>query len=483
MLALFRSLIAGSLLMSAAVAVAQPPQPLRLGLTPFATGLAAPVDIARASGEARMFVVEKRGQIRLVTPAGAVLPTPFLNITGRVLSSGGEQGLLGVAFHPDYATNGFFFVNYTAGAGSGTTRLSRFQRLAGNPDQADPASEVIFYEVAQPFSNHNGGSMQFGPDGYLYAALGDGGSGNDPGNRAQNLGNALGKVLRLDVNTPAGILNYSIPPTNPLINTPGALPEIWVWGVRNPWRTSFDAATGDYWMADVGQGAWEEIDVMVDSATANHNFGWRCYEGNHPAVGGNCQPITEYHAPVFEYAHNIANGGFSVTGGYVYRGIQWPALIGKYVCADYVSGNLWTIERTGRTYSALREPVLNRENISCFGQDASGELFCAELTTGIISRVTATGPTGLAAAAALPALRVWPNPATATCRIELPEAIGAEVELVSLVTGQTLRRTRASAATASATLDVRGLAAGVYGVRAYLPGRTLTQRVVVAQVD
>ena len=477
-----RFLPAAPLLLGAATAFAQPPPaPLRLALTPFATGLIRPVEIARAPGEARLFVVEKAGRIRIVTPAGAVLPTPFLNIVARVLSTGGEQGLLGLAFHPNYATNGFFYVNYINGSGAGTTRISRFQLLAGSVDEADPASEVIIYSVLQPFTNHNGGSLQFGPDGYLYAALGDGGSANDPGNRAQNLGSALGKILRFDVDAGApGGPPYAIPPTNPLINTPGALPEIWAWGLRNPWRNSFDDATGDYWMADVGQNAWEEVDVMVDSVGANHNFGWRCYEGAHPAVTTGCQPIATYHAPVFEYSHNPTTGGFSITGGFVYHGTQSPALAGRYVCADYVSGNFWTIQRQGRTYSSLRDPALTRTEISCFGQDSAGEIYCARLNAGTILHLTATGATGLAAGPAAPALRLWPNPAAATCRVDLPEAVSAEVELVSLVTGQTVRRTRAEAATAAATLDVRGLAAGLYGVRAHLPGRTLTQRLMIA---
>ncbi len=483
MIPFYRLLLITPLLLSAVVVRAQPAS-LRLGLTPFATGLSQPVDIVTPPADGRLFVVERIGRIRIVTAAGALLPTPFLDIAARVVSSDGEQGLLGLAFHPDYANNGFFYVNYiAAGGGSGTTRISRFQRRAGSTDQADPASEVILYSVVQPFVNHNGGSMLFGPDGYLYAALGDGGSGNDPGNRAQNLGVALGKVLRFDVNnsTPGG-LPYGIPPTNPLVNTPGALPEIWLWGVRNPWRNSFDRATGNYWMADVGQNAWEEIDVMVDSAGANHNFGWRCYEGARIAVGGaSCQPATSYHAPIFEYPHNPTTGGFSVTGGFVYRGTQSPALTGKYVCADYVSGNFWTISRQGRTYTSTLAPGLNRGGISCFGEDSAGEIYCAELTAGRISHLTATGPTGLPTTAPVMALRLWPNPAATACRVDLPEAVAAEVEVVSLLTGQVLRRTRADAATAAAILDIRGLAAGLYGVRAHLPGRTLTQRLVVAR--
>ncbi len=469
------------MVLSSGPVVAQSGAP-QLAYTLFAAGLTRPVDIARAPGEARLFVVEKAGRVRIVTAAGAVLPTAFLNISARVGSTGSEQGLLGAAFHPNYATNGWFFVNYTDL--SGNTRISRFQRQVGTADLADPASEVVLFTAVQPFTNHNGGSMHFGPDGYLYAALGDGGSGGDPGNRAQNLALPLGKVLRFDVDggTPGGAA-YSIPPTNPLVNTAGALPEIWAWGVRNPWRTSFDAATGDYWIADVGQNLWEEVNVFVDSAGANHNFGWRCYEGTVPFNLSLCGSTGSTVAPVFVYPHNNLTGGFSITGGYVYRGQQFPSLQGYYVCVDFVSGNLWTIRRQRNVYQVQRDTVLSSSGISAFGQDAAGELYVAEFNTGRISRLVVAGTTGLAATAKIAPLQLWPNPATGTCRVELPEAVSAAVEIVSPVTGQIVRRTRATAATAAATLDVGGLPPGLYHVRAWLPDGPRTQRLVVAAAE
>ncbi len=465
--------LASSLLCGSEAAVAQTTTALRLGLTTVVSGLSRSVALAHAPGDGRLFVVDKAGRIRIVTPAGALLPTPFLDISARVLSTGSEQGLLGLAFHPNYARNGFFYVNYIDLGGD--TKIVRFQRQTGTADAADPASELLIFAADQPFSNHNGGDLQFGPlDGYLYASLGDGGSANDPGNRAQNLGSPLGKILRFDVD---GGSPYVVPPTNPLINTPGALPEIFIWGLRNTWRFSFDSANGDMWLADVGQNAWEEINVFVDSANANHNFGWRCYEGTRPAVTAGCQPINTYHAPIFEYPHSNATGGFSVTGGFVYHGTASPALANRYVFADYVSGNLWTTSRQGNTYTTVQEPQLNRGGIVAFSQDSAGEMYTLQFNT--ISRLSATGPSGLFSASSLPRLRLSPNPATGRCLIELPFAEAADVQLVSLITGQVIRTTPADFRTATATLDVSGLASGLYGVRTQLNGRTYTQRLMV----
>jgi glucose/arabinose dehydrogenase len=468
-----RLLLATALLFGAEIGRAQTTAAPRLALTPVISGLSRCVGMAQAPGDNRLFVIDRAGRIRIVTQAGALLPTPFLDISSRVTSTGSEQGLLGLAFHPDYRRNGFFFVNYIDSGGN--TRIARFQRQAGSTDLADPASELLIFAATQPFANHNGGDLKFGPrDGYLYASLGDGGSANDPGNRAQNLGSPLGKILRFDID---GGSPYAVPPTNPLVNTPGALPEIWLWGLRNTWRFSFDSANGDLWLADVGQNAWEEVNVFVDSANANRNFGWRCYEGNHVAVGGGCQPITSYHAPIFEYPHSNATGGFSITGGFVYRGTDSPALAGRYVFTDYVSGNFWTTSRQGATYSTQLDPQFNRGGIASFGQDSTGEMYCVQFTT--ISRLSATAPSGLLPNAARRTLRLAPNPAAATCRIELPVAEAAELQLVSLLTGQIVRTFTADARTATATLDVRGLAAGAYAIRTQLQGQPYTQRLMV----
>ncbi|TAE46171.1 MAG: hypothetical protein EAZ89_20620, partial [Bacteroidetes bacterium] len=262
------------LLLSAShTAFAQQPQ---LALAPLATGLNRPVDIASA-GDSRLFVVEQRGTIQIINADGTMLTTPFLDIDARVNSTGNEQGLLGLVFHPNYALNGYFFVNYTRSP-SGYTRVSRFQTTAANPNIADPNSELVLLEIEQPYENHNAGDLAFGPDGYLYIPMGDGGSGGDPGNRAQNGLTLLGKMIRIDVN--AGF-PYTIPPSNPFLNDPGVRDEVWSIGLRNPWRFSFDRLTGDMWIADVGQGIYEEINVEPAGSAGGLNYGWRCYEGAH----------------------------------------------------------------------------------------------------------------------------------------------------------------------------------------------------------
>lgn len=248
-------------------------QDLELDL--FASGFNRPVNIKHA-GDDRLFVVEQDGFIKIVNSDGSVEPTNFLDIDDRVRSIGNEQGLLGLAFHPDFASNGYFFVNYTDN--SGDTVISRFSRIGVNPTIADPNSELIILTYTQPYSNHNGGELQFGPDGYLYISSGDGGSGGDPQNNAQNLNSLLGKLLRIDVNNSTASNPYEIPADNPFIGDAAARDEIWAYGLRNPWKFSFDALTDDLWIADVGQNAREEIN-LVPSTDAGLNYGWRCYEG------------------------------------------------------------------------------------------------------------------------------------------------------------------------------------------------------------
>ncbi|MBI1191773.1 MAG: cadherin [Bacteroidetes bacterium] len=349
-------------------------------LQPFASGLSEPVDITNA-GDDRLFIVEKRGAIQILNARGAKIPTPFLDIDPQV-STGSERGLLGMAFHPEYATNGYFYVNYTNNAGN--TVISRFTRSALNPNVADPASEVILLTVTQPFSNHNAGDLNFGPDGYLYIALGDGGSFGDPGNRSQTKTNLLGKVLRIDVDSGSP---YGIPADNPFVGDPTYAPEIWALGVRNPWRCSFDALTGDYWIADVGQDDWEEVNVQPASSTGGENYGWRCYEGDEPYNLSGCSSIGTYDFPVFVYPHNFTTGGISITGGYVYRGIGNPSLYGKYLFCDYLSGNWWALEDNG-SGGYIITPYGNVQSlISTFGEDAENELYAANLSTGQIYKI------------------------------------------------------------------------------------------------
>jgi glucose/arabinose dehydrogenase len=354
-----------------------------------ALSFADPVGVVHPDdGTNRLFVVRRSGRIEVVENAPAVSSAKtFLDIDSLVIS-GSELGLLGLAFHPSYESNGYFYVNYTADS-SLRTVVSRFTVSGSNPDSADPASELVLLEVHQPYNNHNGGQLAFGPDGYLYIALGDGGSGGDPENRAQNLDSLLGKILRIDVDAPSDTLDYSIPPDNPLAgNTDGYREEIFAWGLRNPWRFSFDPVTGIAWIGDVGQGEWEEVDTMV----AGGNYGWRLMEGNHcytPPSG--CDTVPGLIDPVWEYPHG-ASGGCSITGGFVYRGGGIPWLRGKYVFGDYCNGRIWAIDTNGSgewTDTLLLDAPYN---ISSFGADRDGELYFCSLGNGVIYRLTPAYP-------------------------------------------------------------------------------------------
>jgi glucose/arabinose dehydrogenase len=362
----------------ASCAQAQP----SIELVNFVSGFTRPVDIANC-GDDRLFIVEQRGIIWIVDKNGNKLPNAFLNIDPSVGSSGNEQGLLGLAFHPNYAENGYFYVNYTMN--NGDTRVSRFTVQAGNPNQADPASEMVLFEVDQPFSNHNGGCVKFGPDGYLYIGLGDGGSGGDPQNNGQKRMTMLGKMLRIDVD---GGVPYAIPADNPFADDDFTMDEIWALGLRNPWRFSFDRNTGDLWIGDVGQDAWEEIDFQPASSTGGENYGWRCYEGNHVYNTNNCDPMNTMTFPVAEYVNGAS---CSVTGGFVYRGCNFPELYGHYLYTDYCTGIIWSLTPNGSGgWNNQQLANLNDFQFVSFGENRNGELFLAGLGNGIIYRVTET---------------------------------------------------------------------------------------------
>ncbi len=329
-------------------------------------GFDRPLAVVTApDGSNRLFVVEQAGRI-LVLPNSpdAEKGPPFLDITNKVRTVDNEEGLLSLAFHPNYATSGYFFVYYSA-SDPRRTILSRFRVSRTNPDQADMQSEKVLLQVEQPYGNHNGGTILFGPDGFLYLSLGDGGSAGDPHGNGQNLGTLLAKILRIDVDHSDSGLAYSIPADNPFRTRQGARPEIWAYGLRNVWRMSFDRRTGDLWAADVGQDAWEEIDLI----TKGGDYGWNVREGTHPY-----ESVPTHDSlidPIVEYAHPV---GASVTGGYVYRGAKWPNLVGVYVYADYVTGTIW-----GFRYEHNRlveQGVLLRQsrNVSSFGEDAAGEI-------------------------------------------------------------------------------------------------------------
>ncbi len=335
-----------------------------------------PVDIQHAGdGTNRLFVVEQSGRIYVFDNNPSTSSKKiFLDITNKVLS-GGEQGLLGLAFHPDYKNNGFFYINYTTNNPRRTV-ISRFRVSGNDPDNADVNSELIILEIEQPYSNHNGGQTTFGPDGFLYISLGDGGSGGDPENNSQNLRSLLGKILRIDVNNFASGLNYSIPNDNPFKgNTNNLREEIFAFGLRNVWRFSFDTPTGRLWGADVGQNAWEEINIIEKGK----NYGWRIMEGNHcynPSTNCNTENLT---MPIWEYGHN-QDGGYSITGGFVYRGTNAQEIYGKYVYADFVSGNIWSLNYDGSLVNSLISGTSYQ--ISTFGVDQNNELYFASYGNG-----------------------------------------------------------------------------------------------------
>jgi glucose/arabinose dehydrogenase len=328
--------------------------------------LERPVDL-QADGSGRLFVLEKAGRIRIIEN-GQMLETPFLDITDRVGSDANEQGLLGLAFHPKYQENGRFFVNYTDT--NGDTVIARFQ-VSSDPKVTDPNSQVPLLQLDQPFANHNGGVLVFGPDGYLYAGLGDGGSQGDPFGNGQNTSVLLGKILRLDVDSAEP---YAIPSDNPLGN------EIWAYGLRNPWRISFDRATGDLYIADVGQNQWEEIDFLPAGSPGGANFGWDHREGAHDYEGGGPEGMID---PVAEYSH--PEGGCTVIGGYVYRG-SMPEWQGIYLYGDYCTGMIWgLLQINGGWQNQLLFDV--DVPITSFGQDEAGELYLLGDTGGIFRLV------------------------------------------------------------------------------------------------
>ena len=350
------------------------PSPI-VTLESIATGLDSPVAITDA-GDAfgRLFITLRPGRV-LIHDGNRLLPTPFLDIQPLVRCCG-ERGLLSVAFHPRYSSNGLFFVNYTDLQGD--TVVARYH-VSADRDRADPDTAKIILRIEQPFSNHNGGQLQFGPDGFLYIGTGDGGSGGDPGDRAQNPKVLLGKMLRIDVDS---ALPYAIPPDNPFVKDLGVLDEIWATGLRNPWRFSFDRLTGDLIIADVGQNAVEEIDFQFADSTGGENYGWRLMEGSacfKPATACNDGSLV---LPIIEYGQDE---GCSVIGGYRYRGKSMPGLVGGYVFGDFCSGTIWIGIDTGERWQRF-ELLTTSLSISTFGEDEQGELYVADLG-GVIYRI------------------------------------------------------------------------------------------------
>lgn len=353
----------------------------------FVSGFTKPVDIAAPNdGSNRLFVVEKEGFIRIIEN-GTKSITPFLNISSK-LNTASEAGLLGLVFHPEFSENGFFFINYVDQ--SNYTTISRFQVLSSDPNKADLSSEKKLMQIFQPANNHNAGDLNFGPlDGYLYIPMGDGGGAGDPSCYAQDSSSYLGKIIRIDVNQNINSTPYyGIPTDNPYLDIELVPDEIWAFGLRNPWRSSFDRKTGDFWIADVGQGAREELNLIPAGSPFGLNFGWKIKEGELCYGTSSCDSNIpecnsgEYKEPIFTY-NRTASGGRSITGGYVYRGCKYPGMYGYYIYTDYISGNSWY----GNSNEGFVRFAGAPTRVTTYGEDEAGELYVASYDTGVIYKV------------------------------------------------------------------------------------------------
>ena len=420
-----------------------------INLEEFATGLTSPVEITNVN-DSRIFVVQQNGMIKIIQPNGAINPTNFLNISSKILY-GGERGLLGLAFHPQYSTNGYFFVYYNNTAGNVVT--ARYKVSTTDPNVADPNSEKILLNIPKPFANHNGGSIHFAPDGKLWIITGDGGSSGDPNNNAQNKNSLLGKMLRIDVDA-ADPVPYNIPSDNPFAGAgvDGA-DEIWAYGLRNAWKFSFDLSTGNAMIADVGQGAIEEINKMPITQ-AGINYGWRCYEGNNAYnTTTGCPAQSSMTFPIAVYDHS--GGKCSITGGYVYRGTQYPSLQGKYFFADYCSNQIGIL---GTDNSITWTAAYSGNGFSSFGQDSQKELYVAGVESGKIFKIT-TGTLGTNENNLSNALKIYPNPASKEIFIDGIKDKNVTLELINADGRKVLETDKI---TSGKGIDISGLPSGVY---------------------
>lgn len=391
-----------------------------------------------------MFVVQQNGIIKIIQPNGSVNSANFLDISSKI-TYGGERGLLGLAFHPQYSTNGYFFVYYNDTSGNIT--VARYTR-SSNPDVADAATEKIILNQPKPFDNHNGGSIHFAPDGYLWIVTGDGGSGGDPNNNGQNKNSLLGKLLRLDINSTGP---YNIPADNPFVGTDGA-DEVWAYGLRNAWKFNFDTVSGNVMIADVGQGNIEEINRMPITQSGI-NYGWRCYEGNNVYNTSGCAAQSTMTFPVAAYNHS--GGRCSITGGYVYRGLQYPALQGKYIFADYCSTQIGILNNDDSiTWSA----AFSGNNFSTFGINNQNELFVAAVNNGKIFKVT-TSTLGINENELSSQIKIYPNPASERVFIDGIEDSGTTVDITSPEGRKVLEKAKMES---DNSLNISGIPAGVY---------------------
>ena len=433
----------------------------------YKSGFNSPVDLQNA-GDDRFFVVEQGGRIKILNADLTINSTPYLNISSLV-SNGGEQGLLGLAFHPDYASNGYFFVNYTKN--NGDSRISRFSVDPADPDVALFGSELEIIEYTQPFSNHNGGGIAFGSDGYLYIATGDGGSGGDPGNRAQNKTLLLGKLLRLDIDNFAGGNNYSIPSDNPFAGSSTEAQEIWAYGLRNPWRFSFDTANGDLWIGDVGQEIIEEIN-KAGPTEAGLNYGWRCYEGTQPYNTANCPPVGELTMPIAEYSSASGSGNCSITGGYVYRGALYPDLQGRYFFADVCSGLIGSVGATG---TLVEHGDFSGSWVS-FGVDINEALYIVDIG-GSIHKIVGD-VLGIQDIDNDLNVVIAPNPASERITISVENDEINTISVIDIKGSAILKETSISSSKKS--VDVSTLSQGIYLIKiTSTTGKVLVKKLVI----
>nr|WP_315029878.1 PQQ-dependent sugar dehydrogenase [uncultured Chryseobacterium sp.] len=415
-----------------------------INLEEFASGLTSPVEITNAN-DSRLFVVQQNGVIKIIQPNGTINTTNFLNISSKIIF-GGERGLLGLAFHPQYSTNRYFFVYYNNTAGN--IIVARYTVSTTDPNVADINSEKILLNIPKPFDNHNGGSIHFAPDGKLWIITGDGGSGGDPNNNAQNKNVLLGKMLRIDVDATGP---YNIPADNPFAGAGiDGLDEIWAYGLRNAWKFSFDLTTGNALIADVGQNAIEEINKMPITQ-AGLNYGWRCYEGNNSYTITGCPPQSSMTFPIAVYDHS--DGKCSITGGYVYRGSQYPSLQGKYFFADYCSTQIGMLdENNAITWTS----PYSGNNFSTFGQDSQKGLYVAAVNSGKVFKIT-TGTLGTQENRSLGKIGVYPNPASKEIFIEGIKDKNMTIEIIS-TEGRKVLQTKNT----NKSIDISGIPAGVY---------------------
>jgi len=434
-----------------------------IALTPFAEGFTDLVEITHA-GTNRMYAVQQTGQIKIVEANGTTVATPYLDIASLIKSSG-EQGFLGLAFHPNYATNGYLYVNYINKQEN--TVIARYTRSATNPNVADPASALVLLTVDQPASNHNGGCMRFGPDGYLYISLGDGGGAGDPNGNGQNINTLLGKLLRIDVNSGS---RYGIPSGNPFATTDGA-DEIWATGLRNAWKFSFTRNGSDLWIADVGQDVGEEIN-KVNAATPGLNFGWKCYEGTRVFSTSGCAPASMFSMPFAEYTH-AATGGCSITGGFVYTGTKYPKLTGKYLFADFCSNKIGMLDTAG---AITWTPAFAGNSFTTFGEDIDGELYIAGGNSGKIYRITDSSVAS-ADEFSKSNITMYPNPASNELFIDFKNGIAGSKVIIYDLGGKLLLQQNVNST--SNTINTSALQAGLYFVEVSSTNGKLQQKLVI----